>query len=54
MIPSEDIGDAIESIKVILPVTPQKFFELFFTDNATFSFADYCRERGDTELEVTN
>ena len=53
MLPSEDIGDAIESLKVILPVTPQKFFELFYSDDAVFGFNAYCTDRGDTELEIT-
>jgi VAD1 Analog of StAR-related lipid transfer domain/GRAM domain len=53
MLPSEDIGDAIESVKVILPVTPQKFFDLFFADEAVFGFPDYSKQRGDTELETT-
>lgn len=54
MLPTEDIGDAVESIKVILPVTPQKFFELFFADNAVFGQYEYCMNRGDTEYEITN
>ena len=54
MLPSEDIGDAIETVKVILPLTPQKFFDLFLSESAVFSLAEYCRDRGDTELEVTN
>ena len=54
MIPNEDIGDAVESLKVVLPFTPQKFFELFFSENPTFGVKDYCTLRGDTEFEITN
>lgn len=54
MLPTEDIGDAFESLKVILPVTPQKFFELFFADNAVFGQYEFCMTRGDTEYEITN
>lgn len=54
MLPQEDIGDAVESLKTILPVTPQKFFELFFAEKAAFSLSDFCLGRGDTEFDCTS
>ena len=54
MPPTEDVGDAIETIKVILPITPQKFFDLFIADTAIFPFSEFCNDRGDTELECTS
>jgi hypothetical protein len=52
-LPEEDIGDAVETFKGIIPVSPQRFFELFVAEDATFPFSAYCLNRGDTELEVT-
>lgn len=53
MLPVDDTGDTYETLKVIIPISPQKFFELFIADGAVFSFEDHCRLRGDTEIETT-
>mmetsp|Transcript_11395 Transcript_11395/g.22356 ORF Transcript_11395/g.22356 Transcript_11395/m.22356 type:complete len:401 (-) Transcript_11395:768-1970(-) len=53
-LPADDIGDAVETFKGIIPVSPQKFFDLFFAEEAVYPFNAYCVNRGDTELEITN
>lgn len=52
-LPDDDIGDAVETYKGIIPVSPQRFFDLFFSEEAIFPFNSYCLHRGDTELEIT-
>jgi hypothetical protein len=52
-LPVDDIGDAVETYKGIIPVSPKRFFDLFLAEEAVFPFNAYCIHRGDTELEFS-
>lgn len=53
-LPKEEVGEDYETLKVILPIPVQKFFDMFLADEATFSVADYSKGRGDTDIELSN
>lgn len=53
MLPTEEIDNVFETLKVILPISVDKFFQTFIADEAEFSFVQFYRDRGDTEIEFT-
>jgi hypothetical protein len=53
ILPAEEVTDAFETLRAVVPVSTKKFFDLFFSENAEYSILDYCKDRGDTEIETT-
>ena len=46
LLPAEKNDNFCETLKVILPISVDKFFDLFIADNAVFSIADHFTLKG--------
>ena len=53
MLPTEDSENYFETLRVMLPITIQTFFDTFIADNAVYGWSAHCQKRGDTEIETT-
>ena len=45
-LPIEKIDNIAETLKIILPISVEKFFDLFIADNAVFSIGDHFTLKG--------
>ena len=45
-LPTEKIDNFSETLRVIFPISVDKFFDLFIADNAVFSIADHFTLKG--------